>query len=256
MAMKWMTKDDCDFLYPRCRFVGSILTANPIAVFLSFSLLCSAMLFIPAQVLGLNSLWIDPQTIPGLPCNDWHTDLSTLGPTHVGILYKLNWSLAYSIFIPLIFGLAAAACRSIRRSLIELVDDGTVQPDTPTPLPDANHFVSAIREKLLFWDRKMHYASLFLATTASVFAANVFNETGNLFVYWKVFRAGQGELKSWYAPCLWDDMDWMHGWTIPGHQGSWLHMLGNFSFYLFAEALQGFVIFIACSFVLKFLVLT
>jgi hypothetical protein len=132
---------------------------------------------------------------------------------------------------------------------VQLAEEGTVQPDKIDVDGDSDSFLRKIAAGMQRWDPIVFWGSVALSVLACVAAGN-----GNLSVYMRVLRSG--DLSEWYDPCRWDDLDWMHGWTIPGHQGSWWHMVGNFGFYLISQFAQGFVIFLACYFVLKFLALT
>lgn len=255
MLAKYSSNEDREFLFPNDRVLGTFLTAHPAAVFFLLSLTCSTVLFIPAWLLDIHSIWVPPvQYCPkdacagGVsPCISW--DSTVPSSDNVGFFYKLNWSLTYPLVVPIIFALAAAACRSVRSSFIELFTDGTVQPDKDNEKTDSTTFLEAISRHLRKWDRPILGASIVISIVASIFDA-----WNNLKVYGKVFFSN--DLADWYKPCLWDDIDWMHGWTITGHQGSWAHMYGNFLFYFLALTVQGITIFLACYFVLKFLVLT
>lgn|GEM_PF-4052611 len=156
--------------------------------------------------------------------------------------------------VPLIFALAAAACRSARRSLVELFGDGTVSADNNDSTAGVQDFLEAISSRIRPWDRAVWAGSFFIAIVASLGAANIGSPKSNLRIYPKVFISGK--LEPWYNECLWDDVDWMHGWTVSGHHGSWGHMTGNFAFYILSQIVQGTVIFLGCYFVLKFLALT
>jgi hypothetical protein len=233
-----------EFLFPDEPIVGAILTSNPVLLFLTLSIACSSLLLLPAWGLDLLSI---PVHFPN--CPNWHSHVPPDSQTNVGILYKWNWSIGYSFLLPLIFSLSTIACRSIRRSLAQLVDEGTVQPDSDDMDGCSDSFIAQIATKMRRWDRIAFRGSVVLAVLVCVGAGY-----SNFLIYMKVFASGS--LRQWYEPCLWDDLDWMHGWTIPGHQGSWLHMTGNFALYLVAQIVQGFVIFLASYFVLKFLTLT
>src|SRR5207245_7937501 len=122
----WTSDEDRKFLYADDRFVGTILTTHPVVVFLLLSISFSVLLFIPSWILHLHSILLNPSDFNGLlPCID-DGPRQLYGPTNVGILYKLNWSLAYPLLIPLIFSLAAASRRSVRRGFMQLVDDGAL----------------------------------------------------------------------------------------------------------------------------------
>jgi hypothetical protein len=244
LLSRWTSARDSDFLFPNDPIVGGLLTSHPLFVFLSLSIGCSLILLLPAW--GLNLLSI-PVYFPN--CPTWHSHLVSNGQTNVGILYKWNWSVGYSVLIPLIFSLAAAACRSVRQSFAQLVEEGTVQPDHGNTDGSPDSFIKKIAAKTRLWNRVVFWGSVVIAVLACVGAGY-----GNIIVYTRVIASRS--LGQWYDPCRWDDLDWMHGWTIPGHQGSWFHVIGNFAFYLLAQVVQGFVIFLACYFVLKFLTLT
>jgi hypothetical protein len=235
---------DREFLFPNEPIIGTTLTSHPLVVFLSLSIGCSSILLLPAWWLNLLSI---PVHFPNCPA--WHSQVPSNSQTNVGILYKWNWSVGYSVLVPLIFSLAAIACRSIRRSLAELVEEGTVQPDRDNKNGDPDSFIKTIATRMAPWNGAIFRGSVLLAVLACIGAGY-----SNFLMYMRVFASGS--LTQWYEPCQWDDLDWMHGWTIPGHQGAWFHMTGNFVLYLVAQVVQGFVIFLACYFVLKFLSLT
>jgi hypothetical protein len=260
---EWSSVKNRKLLFPNQRVIGTFLTSHPLCVFLALSVGCSSILFLPAR--GLNLLSIRVHYVPGVACaNVPTTTYSTwdfpASPDvrDVGILHKWNWSLGCSVAIPLIFALAAALCRSVHQGLAQLVSDGTVQPDKDNPNGAPTDFVEKIARGVRRWDRVVYWGSLILALCASLAAANLIHPTSNLRVYWRVFDGGKSKLKQWYSPCIWDDIDWMHGWTISTvyqHHSSWQYVIGNFLFYLEAEVIQGFVIFLAFYFVLKFLTL-
>jgi hypothetical protein len=244
LSSRWTSSRDREFLFANDSIVGGFLTSHPLFVFCSLSIGCSSILLLPAW--GLNLLSI-PVHFPDCPA--WHSHVASDGRTNVGILYKLNWSVGYSVFIPLIFSLAALACRSVRRSFAQLVEEGTVQADHGNTDGSPDSFIRKIAARMGLWNRFVFRGSVVLAVLVCIVAGY-----GNIIVYSQVFASRR--LPQWYDPCRWDDLDWMHGWTIPGHQDSWFHMIGNFAFYLSAQVVQGFVIFLACYFVLKFLNLT
>ena len=264
MLRKWTSVEDRKFLFPNERRIGTFLTAHPFLVFLALSVGCSVILFLPAWRLNLLSIWV--HYIPGKacaaaggkPCANWDFPASPQ-VRNVGIFYKWNWSIGYSVFIPIIFALAAAACRSVQQSLAQLVSEGTVQPDECNPNGAPADFIKKIARGMLRWDRAIFWGSVILALMATLAAANIFCPKSNLRVYTRIFASGAPTpttVAQWYDPCRWDDIDWMHGWTISGHHGFGSHVIGNFVFYLVAEIVQGIVIFLACYFVLKFLALT
>jgi hypothetical protein len=261
---KWTSVEDREFLFPNQQLIGTFLTTHPFFVFLALSVGCSAILFLPAW--GLNLLSISVHYIPGMACTNvsgttyanWDFPASPQ-LRDVGFLHKWNWSLGHSVAIPLIFALAAAACRSIQRSLAQLVSEGTVQPDKCNPNGAPTDFIEKIARGMLRWDRAIFWGSAIVALMACLAAANLASPKSNLRDYAQIFASGDLTPKTlalWYDPCRWDDIDWMHGWTISGHHGSESYVIGNFVFYLIAEVVQGFVIFLACYFVLKFLTLT
>jgi hypothetical protein len=244
LLSRWTSIQDREFLFPNDPLVGALLTTHPLFVFLALSIGCSSLLLLPAW--GLNLLSI-PVHFPN--CPTWHSHVPSNSWNDVGILHKWNWSIGYSVFIPFIFALAAATCRSARQSFGQLVEEGTVQPDRDNVDGSPDAFIGTIAAGARPWSRVVFWGSVVLALVACVVSGH-----GNLFVYARVFVSR--DLRRWYDPCVWDDLDWMHGWTIPGHQGSWWHMTGNFALYLAAECVQGFVIFLASYFVLNFLTLT
>lgn len=255
MLRKWTSVEDRKFLFPSEPLIGRLLTAHPLFVFLALSTGCSVIVLLPAAALHLLSIPINFQSAA---CTGW----DSAAPPYtrdVGILHKWNWSIGYSVAIPLIFALASAASRRVKRSLIQLVSDGTVQPDVGNQNRAPFDFVEKIARDMLRWDKVIFRGSVVLALMATLTATNLFCPTSNLRVYARVLVSRHIELKEWHNPCTWDDIDWMHGWTISTisqHHSSCLYVIGNFLFYLLAEALQGFVIFLACYFVLKFLALT
>jgi hypothetical protein len=258
LLSKWISDEDREFIFPNRRVIGTLLTAHPFLVFLAMSVGCSAILFLPAW--GLNLLSISVHYVPGPACNNWDI-VNSPYVRDVGILHKWNWSVGYSVAIPVIFALAAAACRSVKQSLAQLVGDGTVQPDKSNPNGAPSEFIEQIARSMQRSDKAVLWGSVALVLLASLVAANLASPKSNPQVYARVFASGEltpKTLAQWYASCRWDDIDWMHGWTISGHHGSRprSYVVGNFVFYLLAEIVQGFVIFLACYFVLKFLTLT
>jgi hypothetical protein len=244
LLSRWTSAKDRDFLSPNDPIVGGLLTSHPLFVFLALWFGCSSILLLPAW--GLNLLSI-PVHFPNCPA--WHSHIPSNSLDDVGILHKWNWSIGYTVLIPVIFALAATACRLVRKSFAQLVEEGTVQPDKNNMDGNSDSFIERIAVGMQQWNRVVFWGSVVLAILACVGSGY-----GNLLVYARVFASR--DLGQWYDPCRWDDLDWMHGWTIPGHQGSWFHMTGNFALYLAAQIVQGFVIFLACYFVLKFLTLT
>jgi len=249
---RWKCEEDRQFLFPDDRLVGRLLTAHPVIVFFLLALSCCAILFLPAWALGLNSIVVPFHQAAVESCSSWDNAMAPSQLHDVGILHKWNWSVTYSLIVPTIFAMAAAACRSVRGSILQLVDEGTVQSDVSGNPINPLEFLRVIGEGIHRLDKRMILYSIAVAVIASGVAAK-----NNLRVYRHVFLSPRN-LQQWYPACKWDDIDWMHAWTISGHHhgDSFGYMLANFLFYLLANAVQGTTIFLASYFVLKFLTMT
>jgi hypothetical protein len=249
MSIRWYSEKDREFLFPNHQLLGTLLTMHPAVLFALLAISASAIFFIPGHLLGLLCLPITAQT-------KWCSNLACLDAKapeyvvrNVGILYKLNWSLVYSIAAPLIFSLAALVCRSVRGGLSELVNDGTIRAKDGVTRADPDSFLGQFSASLLKRDRV-----IFLVSLSICILATIVDQSSNLWNYAHVFAAG----KLWQDPRPWNDTDWMHGWTIASykHFGLERYMVGNFLYYLVAILLQAIAIFAACYFVLLFWVLT
>ena len=204
------------FLFPKHPIAGGILTFSPWRLALAMSLVGATVLFIPAYFLNLLSI---PGALAGRPSEN------------VGIFYRPNWSVSYTITLPLIFAFIALVCRTFKGGIGQLGSHQII-----IAAKKGRNLERDIAYFLRRWDRRMFWIAAGVVILITVIDGwHNFNGYFTLFTNHKAFTS-------------FDEKDWMNAATYL-HQPT---LAANLIFYLVALLLQGLVIFGAFYFLFQY----